>query len=64
MASLFFVSPSSFEVYIFPVGIEFTSDVVLLFGIRHPNLLCIYTDVFQFRLLFLCRLLERAEQSP
>ena len=48
VASLFFVFfPSSFEVYVFPVGTEFTSDVVLLFGTTDTlALLCIYIDVY------------------
>ena len=62
--SLFFF-PSSFEVYVFPVGTEFTSDVVLLFGTTDTlALLCIYIDVFHFRLLLPYRLLETVEQSP
>lgn len=61
----FFFSPSSFEVYVSPVGTEFTSDVVLLFGTTDTlTLLCIYIDVFHFRLLLPYRLLERVEQSP
>ena len=66
VASLFFVFfPSSFEVYVFPVGTEFTSDIVLLFGTTDTlALLCIYIDVFHFRLLLPYRLLETVEQSP